>query len=102
MQPTETTLGVDRPLGYQQISAATLATSTALTMPTIPAGMRVRKVVCSGNGGTIRWRDDGTAPTASIGMLMADGGALTYTGDPTAIRFILASSTPVLDISYYA
>lgn len=92
------------PAGYQQISAATLATAQNLTLPTLTvgqAGMQVGYTLIQANGGAIRWRDDGTAPTASVGMLIADGGELTYTGDPTKIKLILSTSTPTADISYY-
>ncbi len=89
------------PLGYQQISAATLATATALT---IPAGAMVAMVSVDTAG--VRWRDDGTAPTAAIGMALIG----TATASPTlafagasmsAVKFILISGSPVLNVSYY-
>ncbi len=89
------------PLGYQQISAATLATATALTIPT-GASAALVSVDTAG----VRWRDDGTAPTAAIGMaliatatsspMLAFGG-----GSMTAVKFILISGSPILNVSYY-
>lgn len=82
-------------LGFQQITS--LATSTALTVPT---GAKFAQVNVAGTGG-VSWRDDGTAPTASIGMQVATSTTFNYTGSLSAIRFILSSLSPVLNISYY-
>jgi hypothetical protein len=102
VHPSEAVVtGYRQPLGYQQISAATLAASTALTLPTLTAGRSLGYVMIQANGGIVRWRDDGTAPTASVGMSIPDGGELNYVGDFKAIRFILSTSAPVLDVSYY-
>lgn len=84
------------PLGYQQIGASALANATALT---VPAGANVAYV--SVDTAPVRWRDDGTAPTASIGMQIVAAGVLEYWGDLGMIEFILASGSPVLNVSYY-
>jgi hypothetical protein len=49
----------------------------------------------------VRWRDDKTAPTASVGMPLAIGVPLQYDGDLVNIKFIQQSSTAKLNISYY-
>ena len=98
-----TVSGYRRPLGYQQITS--LASATQLTLPTPPAGSNVGYVViqCEGAGtDSVRWRDDGTAPTASVGMMLDGGQELDYTGDPTMIQFIVDAGSPKLNISYYA
>ena len=86
------------PLGYQQISAATLATATKLTVPT-GAVVAVAQVDTAG----VRWRDDGTAPTGAIGMQLSTGGTIAFGGaSMTAVQFILATGgSPVLNVSYY-
>ncbi len=85
------------PLGYQQISAATLATAQLLA---VPAGATVAMVQVDTAG--VRWRDDDTAPTATIGMQMLAGTSLTFGGDSLMdVQFILVSGSPVLNISYY-
>lgn len=95
--------GVRRPLGYQQISAATLVAATSLTIPTLPAGVVVGYTVIQVENGDVRWRDDGTAPTSSVGMTLLSGYELDYAGDAAAIQFILIGATsPILNISYYA
>lgn len=85
------------PLGYQQISATTLAAATALT---VPAGANFALIRVE--AANVRWRDDGTAPTATVGMLLLDTDApLEYSGELSAITFILAASSPILNVAYY-
>jgi hypothetical protein len=50
----------------------------------------------------VRWRDDGTAPTASVGMPLPVLTEFLYDGDLTNIRFIQQTASAVLNISYYA
>ena len=94
--------GIRRPLGYAQIVNATLQSATGLVLPTPPAGSTIGLAIIQCNGGVVRWRDDGTDPTTSVGMSIPDGGELDYVGDFSAIRFIDAGTTPILDVAYYA
>jgi ABC-type nickel/cobalt efflux system permease component RcnA len=82
-------------LGYQQITS--LSASTALT---VPVGATMALIVAETQA--VRWRDDGTAPTASVGMPLATGTSLSYDGDLKAIRFIQQTASAVLNVSYYA
>ena len=82
-------------LGYQQITS--LSASTALT---VPAGATMALIVAETQ--VVRWRDDGTAPTASVGMPLAVGTSLSYDGDLKAIRFIQQTASATLNVSYYA
>lgn len=50
--------------GYQQLTVSTVA--LALTLPAGP----IRKAIVNVEANPIRYREDGTAPTASIGMLV--------------------------------
>lgn len=90
-------------LGYQQIVGA--AASTALTVPTRDLnGMNVEPTLALivVEGQSVRWRDDGTAPTASVGMPILANGMLSYDGDLTNIRFIQTAATATINITYYA
>ena len=82
-------------LGYQQITS--LTSSTALT---VPAGATLALIVPETQN--VRWRDDGVAPTASVGMLVPANSSMSYDGDLKAIRFIAATSGAILNVSYYA
>ena len=84
-----------RPLGFQQITD--VSASTALTVPNF-ASMAL--IQCTAQN--VRWRDDGTDPIATVGMLIYAGDiGFWYTGDLAAIRFIEAAATAVLNVSYY-
>ena len=85
-----------RALGYQQISAATLATVQNLT---VPAGAKMAYIVAEAS--SVRWRDDGTAPTATIGMLIPSGGDIVYSSALGNVQFIAATGSPILNVSYY-
>ena len=90
-------------LGYQQITS--LSASTALTVPIMDVnGLSCRPAIAIITPETqaVRWRDDGVAPTASVGMPLAVGVTLQYDGDITQIRFIEQAASAKLNITYYA
>jgi hypothetical protein len=89
-------------LGYQQITD--LSSAVGLTVPLLaPDGSNQKPtfalIICETQG--VRWRDDGTAPTASVGMPLAAGVPLQYDGDLNKIRFIQQTASAKLNISYY-
>ena len=50
----------------------------------------------------VRWRDDGTAPTASVGHLLEIGQVLTYDGPMNKIQFIRTGGVSgTLPCSYF-
>lgn len=82
-------------LGYQQITS--LSSSTALT---VPAGTQMALVQAESQN--VRWRDDGTDPTATIGMLLMAGSTLEYdAAQLSVVEFIEAAASAKLNISYY-
>jgi len=88
--------------GYQQITA--LNTVKSLTVPTLsPDGLNAKPtfalIIAESTG--VRWRDDGTAPTSTVGMPLAVGVPLQYDGDLTKIQFIEQSASSKLNVSYY-
>lgn len=82
-------------LGYQQIT--NLSSAVGLT---IPQGATLALIVPETQN--VRWRDDGTDPTASVGMPIFVGASLSYDGDFNKIKFIEAAASAKLNISYYA
>jgi len=82
-------------LGYQQITD--LSSAVGLT---IPAGATLALIVPETQN--VRWRDDGTNPTASVGMPIFVGASLSYDGDLNRIRFIQEAASAKLNVSYYA
>lgn len=90
-------------LGYQQITS--LSSAAALTVPATDSNGLTQKPVMAlivAETQAVRWRDDGTAPTASVGMPLAVGVPLQYDGDLTKIRFIEQTASAKINISYYA
>ena len=81
-------------LGYQQITALTSATGL-----TSPAGAHV--AVISVSGQPVRYRDDGVAPTATVGMPLPVGTVFSYAASLATIQFIQTAATATLDVNYY-
>jgi len=82
------------PKGYEQITS--LSSSSGLTPP---AGAMI--AVVQAESQNIRWRDDGTAPTAAIAMQLEAGTDFLYTGNLSAIKFIEEAASAKLNVSYY-
>jgi hypothetical protein len=86
-----------RGLGYQQIAAGGVDTSTALT---VPEGATV--AIFKPAAQAIRFRDDGTAPTAAIGYPVAVGTEYVYCSPSISrVRIIAQVAGAALDILYY-
>lgn len=83
------------PRGYAQVTGMSAATN----LPTIPA--RTRHVLITAEAQGVRWRDDGVAPTASVGMPLAAGQTFEYMGNTATIQFIQQVSGAILNVSYY-
>lgn len=94
--------GVRRtPCGYQQLTS--IDTAVSLTIPTTLCGPGpVTMIQFTAEAQAIRYRDDGVAPTAAVGIPIAVGTLpVTYEGSITKIQFISQTSGAKLNISYY-
>ncbi len=89
-------------MGYQQISSLSSAANLTVPARTLD-GLNAKPVfaLIVAEGQAIRWRDDKTSPTASVGMPLAVGVPLQYDGDLTNIQFIEQVAGAKLNISYY-
>lgn len=87
--------GRHTPLGQEQVTAL----SSAENLPDIPADAAWAVIIPEGND--VRWRDDGTDPTDSIGMPLSISQPLTYSGDLEAIKFIQQGAGAKLNVAYY-
>ncbi len=85
------------PKGYVQLTSA----GVVLT-PTVPAGSKYAMISVQTKG--VRFRDDGTNPTGTTGVLIPVGIMYWYSGKVGALRFIEdgATSTAKVDILFYA
>lgn len=85
----------ERALGYQQL--ATLTTATGLT---VPAGTTMIRIIAESQA--VRWRDDGTNPTATVGQPLAVGVEMIYTADSAGkLKFIEQTAGGKLNVTYY-
>jgi hypothetical protein len=83
------------PKGYQQITDLDPAVGL-----TVPDGAQY--VLLKAEAQAIRWCDDGTTPTTSIGMVIDVGDAFWYTGELRDILFFEDAAGAILNASYYA
>lgn len=87
-------VGLDA-LGYQQITSLSAAVGL-----TVPAGAKIALIRCQTQN--VRWRDDGSNPTASVGMQMLPTDApFPYDGELSAIKFIEETGSAKLNVCYY-
>lgn len=94
--------GITTCMGYQQLSP--LSSATGLTVPTqTPDGLAAKAnfAVIVAETQNVRWRDDGTDPTASLGMLLVAGVPFQYDGDLSRIKFIETTASAKVNVSYY-
>ncbi len=97
------------PIDYATLTVS----STAVTLvtnasPTLPAN--AKGAIITVETDQVRYREDGTAPTSSEGILLNPGDVLTYdswTSDDSkrriliAVKFIRVTSDAALKIHYY-
>jgi hypothetical protein len=84
------------PLGYSQLTLS----GTAQNLPDIPTGATIAQLSLEGNANA-RYRDDGTAPTSSVGMPVYSTQAFQYSGNLSAFSIIAQAGSPILNIGYY-
>lgn len=82
------------PKGYQQLTSLSAASSL-----TVPTGATIALIQAQDKN--VRWRDDGTDPTASVGMVIAAGDTLPYTGSLAAIKLIETAASAKVNVAYY-
>lgn len=82
------------PLKFEQI----VLTSTAASLNP-PSGARI--AVIDTEAQNARWRDDGTAPTATVGMRCIADTELAYNGNLSTIKFVAETAGSIINVSYY-
>lgn len=91
-------MAIRKPLGYQQITTLSAAVGLA-----VPAG--AQRALIQAQTQSVRWRDDGTNPSATVGMLLGvttgPSDYFEYDGNLSAIKFIEAAASAALNVTYY-
>jgi hypothetical protein len=86
-------------LGYCQLTSLDSAAKLSACAGGIPASANIAWIGVESQG--IRYRDDGTAPTASVGFPIAAGGTLFYVGTLSAIELIQQNVAAIVDVLFY-
>lgn len=86
------------PKGFQQL--ASLGSATAVP---IPSGLENFDlgVIIQAEVANVRWRADGTNPTAAVGNLLARNAVLVYRGPLDKLKFIEETTGAKLNVSYF-
>ena len=87
--------------GTYQLNATNTASAATVTSGGVPTGARMAYITVSGTSVNAVYRDDGGAPTTAIGVIISSGTGILYTGTLSALQFIAASGSPVLNVSFY-
>jgi hypothetical protein len=87
--------GFLEPAGYTQDTDMAAASG----LGTVPSGARL--VLIQAEGDDLRWRDDGTNPTAAVGMVLAEGQTLVYNGRFADFKAIQVTAAGVMNVSWY-
>jgi len=85
------------PIAFEQLTS--LSSAAGLTAGTY-SGATYATIQAEGED--VRWRDDGTNPTTSVGLTLYEGQTMNYFGDLSAIKFIEEAATAKLNVAYYS
>lgn len=87
------------PAGYAQVTVS----GSAVPLPSIPASAN-KAIIQIETGDSIRWRDDGTAPTSTVGMLLYPANIIELSNQKSINNFQaigVSGGGVVLNVSYY-
>jgi hypothetical protein len=86
----------DKPLMYIQIPAVVINAGFTLSPPP-----EATYALIQPEAQAVRWRDDGTAATATVGYPLAVGAELRYTGNLTKFNVISQTAGAILNVVFY-
>jgi hypothetical protein len=93
---------VNKPVGYAQYT--TLTTAKKLTdAPDAGVAMpdwSIRALI-QAEGADLRWRDDGIAPTPTVGMIIPMNTTYEYEGDLEKIQLIETAVAGTANVTFY-
>jgi hypothetical protein len=87
------------PLGYCQLTSIDAATKISTCSGGIPAGATIAYLIAETQA--IRLRDDGVAPTASVGFPIAVASPVLYTATISSVQVISQVAGAKLDVLFY-
>lgn len=81
--------------GASQMGLAVGANTTL----SVPTGATLAEICVE--GASVRYRDDGAAASASLGIPVGAGTCFPYSGPLAVLSFSAQSGSPTIDVSYY-
>lgn len=91
--------GTPNGAGVYLTNQATTSSAASLTSGGIPQS--ATQVAITAEAQAIRYRDDGVAPAAAVGMPLAVGVALNYTGTLSKLRLIEQTGSAKANLLFY-
>jgi hypothetical protein len=89
-----------RSLGFGQLTGLSSAKLLSAITGGIPAGSSFAMITAEGQA--VRWRDDGTSPTTSVGYPLPVGGELHYdSASFGSLSFIETAASATLSVTFY-
>ena len=86
--------------GVYTTSVVTTMSSASATTTGIPAGANL--AIISVATANIMWRDDGGAPTTTVGMpIVAAAAPFAYSGNINQFSLIAVSGSPIVNVAFY-
>lgn len=85
------------PVGYEQLTPG----AAAFGLTPGAANPDANGCIIRAEAQAFRWRDDGTDPTAAIGMRLLADEQMEYVGDLSKLRLIRVVAGAILNVSYY-
>ncbi len=90
----------DKALGYGQLTSLSSAKGFGDVTGGIPAGTKL--VIVAAETQAVRWRDDGSNPTSTVGMPLATGQYAEFTESQLSqVKFIEQTASAKLNVTFY-
>jgi hypothetical protein len=96
MLPVVIVKGRKRCVGFDQFTSLGSAVGLSLRSSSVVS------VLVFAEGNDLRWRDDGSDPTSTVGMLLPKDTYWEFNGDLDKMKFIDTSTGAKLNVTYYA
>lgn len=87
------------PVGYCQLTSMAAATQLSTCAGGIPQRTVIAEICVEAQG--VRYRDDGVAPTASVGIPVPAGTCFAYAGTMGTLQFIQQTAGAIVNVSFY-
>lgn len=89
-------------LGFTRITGINTAAKGVFTGSITQASVSAKTwALVQAEGGSVRWRDDGTDPTASVGNLLAAGDSMQYVQYLPKLKLIAATAGASANVTFY-